>query len=131
MFAAEFGRRSDANGWGVTALSLHPGAILTTGLKSHVGGGTLMGMLSHPSLWEFTFAGPLPITKTIPQGAATSVAAALDSHPPQGGYYTDCAPVAMDGSYRWLSPWGHDAAAGARLWELTARLTAPGAKAEA
>jgi NAD(P)-dependent dehydrogenase (short-subunit alcohol dehydrogenase family) len=128
LHAAEFQRRSDAGGWGVSAAALHPGAILGTGLKRYVGLGTALRMMSHPALWSFTLFSERPITKTTAQGVATAVFAALDPAFAPGGYYANCAPQPPD--YKYLSPLVRDPAVGARLWEASERLAAPGTEAK-
>jgi NAD(P)-dependent dehydrogenase (short-subunit alcohol dehydrogenase family) len=127
LHARELQRRSDAGGWGVTALAVHPGAILGTGLKRHVGLRTLGRMVSHARLWSFVFFSERPLTKTTRQGVATALVAALDPSPVPGGYYSDCKPVPPGSPY--ISPLADDPAVGERLWQATEALSAPGAKA--
>jgi hypothetical protein len=127
--AAELQRRSEANNWGITSASVYPGAILGTGLSHFVTIGTgVRLMVAYPRLWRFMLSSPRPLTKTVRQGVATTVAAALLPSLTPGAYYSDCAPVPPGNAF--LSPLGHDPAFGSRLWEVAQTLTRPGAKAE-
>jgi NAD(P)-dependent dehydrogenase (short-subunit alcohol dehydrogenase family) len=127
LHAAELQRRADAGGWGITTASIHPGAILWTDLKRHVGLLTLLRMLTHAKLWHFVLFSPRPLTKSVAQGVATAVVAALQPAPPPGAYWAECAP--LPATDRYVHPLAHDPGAGARLWEVSERLTAPGAQA--
>lgn len=122
--AAELQRRSDAGGWGITAASLHPGAILGTQLKRHVNLSVLARMLRFPRLWHFVLWSDRPLTKSIAQGVATTIFAALTPDLQPAGYYSDCRLVEQGNRY--LSPFLQDATFGAKLWDILARLTVPG-----
>jgi NAD(P)-dependent dehydrogenase (short-subunit alcohol dehydrogenase family) len=127
LHTAELQRRSDEAGWGVTACAVHPGAVLWTGLKRHVGLRTVAQMCSFPSLWRFTAFSERPVTKSIAQGVATALTAALDPAARPGGYYANCSPVPQ--GYRYISRLVEDREACARLWALSEELTEKGAKA--
>lgn len=127
-YASYLQYRSDNAKLPLIACSVHPGAILTTGLKQYVGLQTFFGMVSKPSLWGFTVFSPSlskksPITKSIPQGAATTITVALDPDIVAGAYYSDCQPVANDDKY--LSPFVHDRSTGELLYRTSLALIQP------
>lgn len=92
LFAVEFDRRHQARG--VRATALHPGAI-HTGLGRHVGQETIDLMMAQISA-ALAAAGQPPFTwKTVAQGAATSVWAAVVAPADQvGGRYCENCGVA-------------------------------------
>jgi NAD(P)-dependent dehydrogenase (short-subunit alcohol dehydrogenase family) len=120
LFAVELDRRYRDQG--IRAFSLHPGAIMTE-LARHLTDETLGEMIaSIPDGQEVAF-------KTVPQGAATTVFAAvspvLDGE--GGRYLEDCAiaevtdePDAMGG----VRPYAVDPDRAAALWTLSERLIA-------
>lgn len=80
LFAAEVQRRySDL---GITAASLHPGSMIPTEISRG------------SRLTRSVFALVTPFTKSVAQGAATSVycATAPEVEENAGGYFADCAP---------------------------------------
>jgi WW domain-containing oxidoreductase len=83
LFANELNRRySDA---GITACSLHPGTMITTGIARNTKLGTIaMKILS-------------PFTKSPAQGAATTVYCAAYANTDEigGVYFSDCKPKTM------------------------------------
>jgi NAD(P)-dependent dehydrogenase (short-subunit alcohol dehydrogenase family) len=117
VWVAELQRRSDAGGWGLVAAAVHPGAILTTGLKRYVSIGTAVQLLTYPRLRAFMWATRSQLTKSVAQGAATIVYAALAPSVVPGGYHADCAPVAQGDPF--LAAAVHMPDAGARLWALS------------
>jgi hypothetical protein len=104
---------------GLTAFSVHPGVIMDTNLMNH-GAGSLshtLGMLMYPRAW-LLFGG----MKSVPQGAATTVFAAMAPvdgggkagavNPLRGGsYLADCAAVTDR-----VHPLADDADLASRLW---------------
>jgi NAD(P)-dependent dehydrogenase (short-subunit alcohol dehydrogenase family) len=91
----------------VTAVSVHPG-VIKTNLARH------MSMLKNPFvMWIFT---TFVADKSIEQGAATTIYAALAPAIPRGAYLVDCAPAAADAE-------GTDAGGALRkaLWAATER----------
>jgi NAD(P)-dependent dehydrogenase (short-subunit alcohol dehydrogenase family) len=111
---------------GITANALMPGAI-NTGLQNHLSSKDLRslgwvqsgGGLAPPAGW-----------KTIPQGAATTVWAALTPELDRSGghYLEDCAiaqPWLTDGDppSGYYLPYAVDPRKAERLWELSAELT--------
>ncbi|KAJ7314248.1 NAD-P-binding protein [Mycena albidolilacea] len=111
LFASELSKRSQGK---INAYSLHPGVIFTNisqkeGNKADL---TNMGILNtdgSPNTEKFTW-------KSIPQGAATTLAAAfdtrLDTHP--GAYLSD-AVVANDQ----IAPHASDPETAAKLWTIS------------
>lgn len=99
LFAKELSRRLD--GSGVTANSLHPGDVPSTGLLRHLGALSLVGK-----------AVGLLYGKSTPQGAATQcyVAAHPDTAGLSGHYFDDCR-IARG------SPLIEDAQLAQRLWD--------------
>lgn len=127
LHAAELNRRMAAQGAPVVAVSVHPGAILETGLTRHFDAWAVLAMLRYPRVWRALMIR----NKTTPEGAATTVLAAvapLAGTPAAaavtgtaagvavtpGAYYADCAVETS-----WLHPTALDPAVGARLWQLT------------
>jgi retinol dehydrogenase-12 len=94
LFTSELNKRSKDKGDNITAYSLHPG-IIHTELTRHVG---------WQSSWE-------SMSKTIGQGAATSMYCALSPKAVQGGYHSDCEPcephacakISEDGEALWVA----------------------------
>ena len=106
LHAREFADQLAAEAPHVTACSLHPG-IIATNLGRH------MTMLTNPAV-RLIFSN-LICDKTIPQGAATTLYAALCPTLERGAYLADCAPAAADAE-------GADADKRKRvaLWKATA-----------
>lgn len=89
LFTRELDRRMKAENRNVISVSLHPGAILGTDLKRH------MGLLN-------TFSGFLALkrgmmipaftdgNKSIPMGSSTTVVAALDPNIERAAHYANC-----------------------------------------
>ena len=113
LFSLELDRRLATRG--VHAYSVHPGMIVTTDL------GRTMTREDYQQMKERAKANPsgggLPPTKTVEQGAATTVWAAtapeLDAH--GGAYLADCAIAEP-------APWARDPQDAARLWTLSEQL---------
>ena len=107
LFTVELARR------GYTAYSLHPGVILTE-LGRH---------LTHED--SEGLAKVLPTFKTIPQGAATTVYAAVTDGLPSGSYLEDChvsGPINADFSEGYMD-WAMDPEQAARLWDWSLEQT--------
>lgn len=103
LFAAEVQRRySDL---GITAASLHPGSMIPTEISRG------------SRLTRIMFALVTPFTKSVAQGAATSVycATAPEVEENAGGYFADCAPKKP-------SREAQDPAVARRLWDVTREL---------
>lgn len=105
LFAREFQARHRDEG--IVTNFLHPGIIATELGRDQTLRFRIMALLM------------LPVTKTIPQGAATTVlAATADKYGREGGYYLgDCA------EWEPAKPLVNDVAARERFWEISARAT--------
>jgi NAD(P)-dependent dehydrogenase (short-subunit alcohol dehydrogenase family) len=104
LFTNELNRRLD--GAGVTAAALHPGMVTTELGRDQKSWLKLVGIVMRPFM------------KTAPQGAATTLYAAVRADPSQPGasYLADCAPARPAGL-------AGDRDVAAQLWELSQRLT--------
>ena len=103
LFAAEVQRRY--TDLGITAASLHPGSMIPTEISRG------------SRLTRSVFALVTPFTKSVAQGAATSVycATAPEVEENAGGYFADCAPKKP-------SREAQDPAVARRLWDVTREL---------
>ncbi len=107
-----------ANARGVKAFSVHPGGILTG-----------LGKFMTPEETEGLISRARNMMKTVEQGAATSVWAAVSRQlDALGGVYCeDCniaTPVAGDSQEtRGVRPWAMDPALAERLWTLSEKIT--------
>jgi retinol dehydrogenase-14 len=104
MFSYELARRLD--GTGVTATVLHPG-VVRTGFAAE----------DPPPMWRVFLPLVRPFLKSPSKGAATSVylASSAEVEGVTGTYFADCTPKTS-------SPSSHDAAAAARLWQVSVDL---------
>lgn len=104
LFANELTRRLAHDG--VTACSLHPGSLIATNIFRSSLGAKLVGALARP------------FTKSLAQGAATSVYCAVSPalEGIGGRYYADCADKPA-------SRGANDPEAAQHLWELSAART--------
>ena len=116
IFALEFQRRSEANGWGVSALAAHPGIASTELITNGPGRGSFFGFLAKtmPFLFQTPAQGVLPI---LFAASATDAAG--------GGYY---GPDGMGGlrgyPARALIPAkALDPQTAARLWNEALNMT--------
>lgn len=122
-------RRAKAAGQPVLAVSLHPGTITSTGLMRFTGlGGSMrfMGTCVRNgggyALLHASFLHPDNPSKSIAQGAATSVYAALappEALPP-GAYLQNCRPCPA----RQMHARARDEALGDAVWAHTEQLIA-------
>ena len=107
-----------ANARGVKAFSVHPGGILTG-----------LGKFMTPEETEALISRARNMMKTVEQGAATSVWAAVSRQlDGLGGVYCeDCniaTPVPADSQEtRGIRPWAMDPALAERLWTLSEQIT--------
>jgi NAD(P)-dependent dehydrogenase (short-subunit alcohol dehydrogenase family) len=110
-----------ANARGVKAFSVHPGGILT-GLAKFM----------TPEEIEFSAARAQSMMKTVEQGAATTVWAAVSRQlDGLGGVYCEncniAEPVPADSEEtRGVRPWAMDPALAERLWTLSEKITGLG-----
>ena len=90
---------------GITAVSLHPGSMIPTEISRG------------SRISRIVMALAKPLTKSIAQGAATSVycATAPEVEAQSGQYFADCAPKAASREAR-------DPAVAQRLWTATVEL---------
>jgi len=117
MFALELQRRSDASGWGLLSIPVHPGISRTELLLNGAGPNSFMGILRRllgPILFQPAAQGALPALF-----AATSPTAKVGTYYGPGGFSelrglpkpAKIAPQALD----------NDVAS--RLWEVSKQLT--------
>jgi len=104
LFNAELARR--IAGSGVTTNALHPGAV-ATGIGTNNGG---LSARIVPLLMKPFFRSPAKGAETAVWLADSAAVEGLS-----GGYYHDCRPIEP-------KPWGRDAAAAARLWDVSEQL---------
>lgn len=118
MFGRELQRRSAAAGWGVTAVAAHPGWSATRIVVNGVGGGR--GLVPWVMQAGFSMLG-----QSAAAGARPLLFAALDAGAEPGGYYGPCCLWETRGrpTRSVVMPQARDAAACARLWDVSAELT--------
>ncbi|MDA9548954.1 short-chain dehydrogenase [Bradyrhizobium sp. CCBAU 45321] len=116
MFAFALQTRSDVSGWRIRSIAAHPGIARTELIPNGAGPRSLQG-LARSFLW-FLFQSPA-------QGALPTLFAATSPLAEPGGYYgpdrlgeTRGVPAAAR-----VPRQAKDAAASARLWELSEKLT--------
>jgi NAD(P)-dependent dehydrogenase (short-subunit alcohol dehydrogenase family) len=117
MFALELQRRSDTAGWGLTSIAAHPGYARTDIIAN--GPGT--------DRWTYRVNKLMQpyISQSAAEGALPVLFAATSPDAKGGGYYgpnwfyeLKGAPVPAK-----MMPHAKDAAAAARLWDVTATIT--------
>jgi NAD(P)-dependent dehydrogenase (short-subunit alcohol dehydrogenase family) len=108
LFAVEFDRRY--KGKNIRATAVHPGGIMTE-LSRHVTREMLTAIMESP----LASAAPQIVMKTVPQGAATSVWAAVVADPAEIGarYCDDCQVAKIDAGVR---AYALDATTAKALW---------------
>ncbi len=112
LFTVELEKRLSAQG--IHSYALHPGVILTE-LGRHLTPEDSAGLATR-----------LPVFKSIPQGAATTVFAATAPDLPGGTYLEDChvaGPVNVDLT-EGVCDWATDPEQAARLWDWSLEQTA-------
>jgi NAD(P)-dependent dehydrogenase (short-subunit alcohol dehydrogenase family) len=117
MFALELQRRSDAAGWGVMSNAAHPGFARTDLIANGPGANGLLGLLGkvlQPFISQSAAAGALPTLF-----AATSPEAKPAGYYGPNGFFELKGPPAAAK----IMPQANDAAAAARLWDVSAALT--------
>ena len=115
LFARELAKQMQEEGAHVLVYSLHPGSILTN-LQRHMVVMDYITKLLSPILRLFT--------KSIPQGAATSLVAATAPDLPNGSYLVDCQVAKSTKA-------GEDMEMAKALWEKTEELVSKGIEATA
>lgn len=78
MFGFELQRRSDANGWGITSITAHPGVARTELVANGMGDASPAGLARRYLALLF---------QPVPQGALPTLMAATDPAAKPGGYY--------------------------------------------
>eukprot|EP00026_Physarum_polycephalum_P011733 Phypoly_transcript_11974.p1 GENE.Phypoly_transcript_11974~~Phypoly_transcript_11974.p1 ORF type:complete len:329 (+),score=54.45 Phypoly_transcript_11974:116-1102(+) len=114
LFAVELNRRYKDQG--VIANSLHPGFIQTE-LQRHLNEGVLAKVMAAPGTQDSTKYSMIP--KTIPQGAATTLYAALSPDVSNGGYFCDDCEIATDPPAK---DYALDPEAAKKLWTISEKL---------
>ncbi len=117
MFALELQRRSDAKGWGLKSIAAHPGFARTELIAKGPGETSpfaRLGLMLAPAFSHSAAGGALPtlFAATAPEAA-------------RGGYYGPAGFYEMKGPPKaaQIMPQAKDAAAAARLWEVSEQLT--------
>ncbi|KAF2223281.1 short-chain dehydrogenase [Elsinoe ampelina] len=122
LFTTELARRAKAQKEPITALVLHPGIILSSGILQNTNmdslGKAFQEMVQKAKDKGEEYVPEEP--KTIEQGAATTVVAAMqpDLQEKSGAFLKDC--VIFEESKQ--KPWIKDAKLAKDLWELSERL---------
>jgi NAD(P)-dependent dehydrogenase (short-subunit alcohol dehydrogenase family) len=116
MFALELQRRSDAAGWRLISTAAHPGFARTELMANGPGAGGLMAVAS--VLLR-------PLSHSAAAGALPTLFAATSPAAQPAGYYGPTGPFELRGAPgpARIMPQAQDAAAAARLWEVSAALT--------
>jgi len=121
LFAVEFDRRHREGGR--CAVAVHPGAIMDTDLARHMTKEEVQGMLDGVASRSANTGTPPFFMKTIPQGAATSVWAAVvaEADVIGGRYCEDChvAKVLDDDGLVGVRSYALDAEHAEALWKLS------------
>lgn len=116
-FARELQRRSDLHGWGLTSVAAHPGGTSTnlqiTGPRDGKPVGT--GMKRRMDT----------VMQTVEEGIRPALVAAAHLHAEPGGYYGPNGAMEIRGAAApaWVPRPARDAAALARLWDVSKQLT--------
>ena len=115
MFALELQRRSDAAGWNLTSVAAHPGFARTNLFAGGPGG--LVSLATD-------FAAPF-FGQSAADGARPILFAATSSQAKPGAYYGPGGFSELRGApaAALVMPQARDAAAAARLWDVSAKLT--------
>ena len=117
MFALELQRRSNAAGWGLLSNAAHPGYALTDLIANGPGTRGLLGQLGK-ILQPFA-------SQSAAEGALPTLFAATSPEARPGGYYGPNWFYELKGPPEpaKIMPQAKDAAAAARLWDISAALT--------
>ena len=117
LFAFELQRRSDAAGWGLRSVAVHPGVAPTELIPNGPGARSLQGRLA-------VLMGPL-FSHPVADAALPSLYAATAPDAAPGGYYGPQGMGEVKGPVgpAKVAPAARDAGAAARLWDVSERLT--------
>lgn len=118
MHALELQRRSDRNGWGITAVAAHPGVAHTELIDNGPGRTSIVGSLT-TAIAQMT-------GQPAAEGALPQIYAATMPDVRPGGYYGPDGLFELKGAPREVAPAARarDEAVGARLWDISEELTA-------
>lgn len=119
LFTKQLQRKFEADSANVVAVSLHPGIIGDTKIMRHVSVSAMMGILGFllTSGWDkFSLAVKGEPSKTIPQGAATSLYCALGPEVlmHSGEHFSDCK-VETEA----VHPMAHNIMLAEKLWAVS------------
>jgi len=116
MFGFELQRRSDANGWGISSITAHPGVARTELVNNGMGASSAAGFIRR--FLPFVF-------QPVPQGALPTLMAATDPAAKPGGYYGPQGFMEMRGLPGNASPPSQslDVAVARRLWDVSEELS--------
>jgi retinol dehydrogenase-12 len=93
VFTKQLQKNAEAENLPVISVSVHPGVIIATNLSRHYSmsfvTSMLRGCILHPSAGRILISESMS-PKTIPQGSATTVVAALLPTIKPGAHYADC-----------------------------------------
>jgi NAD(P)-dependent dehydrogenase (short-subunit alcohol dehydrogenase family) len=117
MFALELQRRSDAAGWGLMSNAAHPGFARTDLIANGPGASGL--------LWHVSRLLQPYVSHSAADGALPTLFAATSPQAKAGGYYGPNGFYEIKGPPvpAKIMPRAKDAAAAARLWDVSAALT--------
>lgn len=117
MFALELQRRSDASGWGLTSIPVHPGISRTDLLLNGAGPNSFAGIIRR-------LLGPI-LFQPAAQGALPTLFAATSPDAKTGTYYGPGGLAELRGLPKpgKIAPQGLDTAVASRLWEVSKQLT--------
>ncbi len=121
MFAFELQQRSEEGNWGVISNAAHPGWARTDIITSGPGaGGGLKGLL-----WRIPKLAFDSLAQSAANGALPTLYAATALDARGGAYYGPKGMSERKGSPApaWVAPQAMDAAAAARLWQVSETLT--------
>lgn len=116
MFGFELQRRSDANGWGISSITAHPGVSRTELVNNGMGEASAAGLVRR--YLSFIF-------QPVPQGALPSLFAATDRAARPGGYYGPQGFFEMRGEVGEAAAPNQslDLGAARRLWDVSEELS--------
>ena len=119
MFALEFQRRSEIEGWGVAGLAAHPGFARTDIISNGPASSGLRG-----ALWRKTKSFLLPMSPPAGPAALSILFAATSPDAKGGGYYGPSRLLEIIGppGAAKLPKRALDGAAASQLWETSERL---------
>ncbi|MGG1550952.1 oxidoreductase [Paenibacillus ferrarius] len=117
MFALELQRRSDAAGWGLLSIPVHPGVSRTDLLLNGAGPNSLVGVVRR-------LLGPV-LFQPAAQGALPALFAATSPYAKGGTYYGPGGFGEVRGLPKpsKIAPQGLDTAVASRLWEVSKQMT--------